>query len=110
MLGQVNVAHAAFADLTYQFVLAEAEALVPSGQQLVGLPAREQSFFDQELGQARMIFEHGVAVASRGLFKKRGELRLVYEAATPYQVQQFVGGHLGHYLDKLRLMPRTVAT
>jgi hypothetical protein len=52
-----------------------------------------------------MIFEHGIAVVPRGLLKKRGQLRLVNEAASPYQVQQFVGGHLRHCLEWLRLMP-----
>ena len=42
MLGQVDAAHAALADLAEQLVLAEAEALVLAGQQLVGLPARDQ--------------------------------------------------------------------
>ena len=51
VLGQVDAAHAALADLAEQLVLAEAEALVLAGEQLVGLPARDEVFRDQQLGE-----------------------------------------------------------
>ena len=65
VLGQVDAAHAALADLAEQLVLAQAEALVLAGQQLVGLPARDQAGLDQQLGQLRLVLERRLAVLAR---------------------------------------------
>ena len=83
MLGQVDAAHAALADLAEQLVLAEAEALVLPGEQLVGLPPRDEVLRDQQLGQAILVLERGLAVGGRGFLKKRRELGLVDEVASP---------------------------
>ncbi len=83
MLGQVDAAHAALADLAEQLVLAEAEARVLAGQQLVGLPPGNEVVLDQQLGQTMLIFERRLAVRARGFIEKRRELGLVDEVATP---------------------------
>ena len=82
MLGQVDAAHAALADLAEQLVLAQAEALVLPGEQLVGLPPRDEVFRDQQLGEAILVLERGLAVGRRGFLKKRRELGLVDEVAS----------------------------
>ena len=62
VLGQVDAAHAALADLAEQLVFAEAEALVLPGEQLVGLPPRDEVVRDQQLGEPILVFERGLAV------------------------------------------------
>ena len=51
VLGEINAAHAAFADLAKQLVFAETEAFVLAGQQFIGLPAGDEVVCDQQLGQ-----------------------------------------------------------
>ena len=82
VFGQVDAAHAALADLAEQLVLAQAEALVLPGEQLIGLPPRDEVFRDQQLGEAILVLERGLAVGRRGFLKKRRELGLVDEVAS----------------------------
>ena len=89
-----------------QLVLAQPKALVLAGQQLVGLPLRDEAFLDHQLGQAILVFERGLAVVARCLVQKQRQLGLVHEAATPDQVQQLVGGYLGHGVRKSALEMR----
>ena len=70
VLGEVDAAHAALADLAEQLVFAEAEAFVLAGQQLVGLPARDEIGLDQQLGQTILVFERGFAVLGAWSFRE----------------------------------------
>ena len=104
VLGQVDAAHAALADLAQQLVLAEAEALVLAGEQFVGLPRVMRFGLDQQLGQLGSGLRARPRRARRCRFlKKRGELGLVDEVASPQQVDQLIGGHLRHCAEKLYL-------
>jgi hypothetical protein len=82
VLGQVDAAHAALADLAEQLVFAEPEALMLPGEQLVGLPTRDEVFRNQEFGQAVLVLERSLAMGHRGFLKKRRELGLVDEVAS----------------------------
>src|SRR4051794_8203542 len=96
VLGEVDAAHAALADLAQELVLAQSEALVLAGEQLVGLPARDKPLFDEKIGESLLVLERCLAVLRCGFLEERRELGLVNEVTTLKQVDQLIGGHLGH--------------
>ena len=78
VLGQVDAAHAAGAQMAQQLVLAEEKALVLAVQQVVALPAREQAGGDQARGK-----EVGVVQPRRGsLANVCRQARLNWSAST----------------------------
>ena len=62
------------------------KALVLAGQQLVGLPTRDEAGLDQEFGQAVLIFERSFTVLGGRLFKKARKPSLFHETASPQQL------------------------
>ncbi len=64
MFSEVDAAHAAFADLAEQLVLAETEAFVLAGQQFIGLPTRDEVVCDQQFGEAILVFEDCLALGA----------------------------------------------
>ncbi len=97
VLGQVDAAHPAGAQVVQQLVLAQEEALVAAFQQLVGLPAGEQPGLDQPLGDQLGVGDAmpaGLAASSRA--EARVEPVLFDQPAAPHEVEKSVYLRLGH--------------
>ena len=90
VLGEVDVAHAPFADLAEELVFAEPETAMLTGEELVRLPTRQQAVFDQKLGDLLLVFGQ----LGPELLKKPVETLRRNELAALDKVDQLFGASL----------------
>jgi len=69
VLGQIDTAHATFADLAEQLVLAKTEALMSPSEQLFSLPLGDEVLGNQQIGEAMLVVERGLAVFGGGFLR-----------------------------------------
>ena len=95
MLGQIHGTHPAFAQQVQQLVFAERKALVLSGQQLFGLPPRDDLAADQGIRNGLRLLD--VNSASLVLLQQFLKLITVDQAALSNDLQKRFDGQLeGH--------------
>ena len=91
VLGQVDLAHAPFAEMPQQLVLAEFESLVFAGKQLVRLPIGNQLRLDKCCGQRFLPFGELAVVGLSILGEKFFESIFFDQLASPDEIQKALG-------------------
>ena len=90
---EVDLAHASGSEAAHQLVLAEHEAFVLAGQQLLGLPLGENADFNHERGELVSIVREPLAVGGGQRAEDLRQLVFFHQLASPQQVEKVVGRH-----------------
>ena len=108
VLGQINAAHAAGANVAQQLVLAEEEALVSPFEQIVALPAGEETGGDQCSGKEIGVFQLFGSRPRTYVEQRVVQLIGFDQLATFCRFNEFFDGYFGHDCGRLRhLFERT---